>query len=172
MLDGRPEDNGVSCAVFWVTAKCHRSMRKNEALHDISAFITCFDDVHQSQAHHCVCSCAIGTSGNCGHIISLLYQLAEYKALGLNYIHVTASTMAQTNRSEDCPSKGWSDATVVNCCWGTEVTCSLFHCLQRRCWTWLANVWQSRVVTERYPQIFTGWLCTQSLLVPVQHLVN
>ena len=86
VLDGRPEDNGVSCAVFRVTAKCHRSMRKNEAPHDISSFITCFDDVHQSQAHHCVCSCAIGTSGNCGHIISLLYQLAEYKALGLNYI--------------------------------------------------------------------------------------
>lgn len=28
------------------------------------------------------CSCVIGLSGACGHIVGLLYQLAKYKILG------------------------------------------------------------------------------------------
>jgi len=86
MLDGRPDDDDVSCAVFRVTAKCYRSMRKNEVPHDMSVFITCSGGIQPSQAHHCVCSCAIGTSGSCGHVVAVLYQLAEYKALNLKAV--------------------------------------------------------------------------------------
>ena len=84
-LEGRPEDSSV----FRVVAKCHRSYRKNEASHDLSCFITCSSAIqqsHLSEVHHGACSCAIGSSGCCGHIIGLLYQLADYKARNLKAI--------------------------------------------------------------------------------------
>jgi hypothetical protein len=39
-----------------------------------------------SEVHHSSCTCAIGSGGCCGHIIGLLYQLAEYKTLGLTSV--------------------------------------------------------------------------------------
>jgi hypothetical protein len=59
-------------------------MRKNEPPHDLTCYLTCTSS--SSEAHHCSCTCAIGSGGCCGHVIGLLYQLAEYKALGLTCV--------------------------------------------------------------------------------------
>jgi hypothetical protein len=84
-LIGQPDDaEGNSESVFRITAKYHHSMRKSEAPHDLCCFITI--NTSTSEAHHCSCSCAIGTSRCCGHVVGVLYQLADYKALNLKTV--------------------------------------------------------------------------------------
>lgn len=84
-LLGQPDDeDGSTECVFRVAAKCHHSMRKSETPHALELFIT--STRPSSYVHHCTCSCAIGNSGCCGHVIGLLYQLADYKARNLKCV--------------------------------------------------------------------------------------
>jgi len=68
------QGNGVTC--LQVAARCHHSYKKNESPHSLSCDIVMTDD--SSSACSCFCTCAIGQSGCCGHIIGLLFQLAQY----------------------------------------------------------------------------------------------
>jgi len=61
-------------------------MKKTEAPHSLCVFITTYSSTGTSEAHHCSCTYAIGTSGCCGHIIGLLFQLADYKMRGLRTV--------------------------------------------------------------------------------------
>ncbi|CAC5389045.1 unnamed protein product [Mytilus coruscus] len=69
-------DNGCM-----VTARCHRSQKKNESPHEIEISLVEGPGLESSN-----CSCAIGKSGTCGHVTGLLYTLAHMKASNLKSI--------------------------------------------------------------------------------------
>ncbi|CAC5392186.1 unnamed protein product [Mytilus coruscus] len=69
-------DNGCM-----VTARCHRSQKKNESPHEIEISL-----VEGPGLESRYCSCAIGKSGTCGHVTGLLYTLAHMKASNLKSI--------------------------------------------------------------------------------------
>lgn len=71
------QGNGLTC--LHVAARCHHSYKKNESPHSLSCDIVMTED--SSSACSCFCTCAIGQSGCCGHIIGLLFQLAQYAML-------------------------------------------------------------------------------------------
>ncbi|CAC5395493.1 unnamed protein product [Mytilus coruscus] len=64
-----------------VTARCHRSQKKNESPHEIEISLVEGPVLESSN-----CSCAIGKSGTCGHVTGLLYTLAHMKASNLKSI--------------------------------------------------------------------------------------
>ncbi|CAC5370189.1 unnamed protein product [Mytilus coruscus] len=69
-------DNGCM-----VTARCHRSQKKNESPHEIEISLVEGPGLESSN-----CSCAIGKSGTCGLVTGLLYTLAHMKASNLKSI--------------------------------------------------------------------------------------
>ena len=80
-MTDQPQDGTTA---YRVTAKCHHSMRKNETPHSLSCFLHIIND--ETSIHQSVCTCTIGDSGCCGHIIGLLFQLAEYNMLKLSSV--------------------------------------------------------------------------------------
>jgi len=81
------QGNGVTC--LHVAARCHHSYKKNESPHSLSCDIVMTDD--SSSACSCFCTCAIGQSGCCGHIIGLLFQLAQYTMLKFSNVPAVES---------------------------------------------------------------------------------
>lgn len=74
-------------------------------MHDISIYISlflniCFSQVllNKDKVEHSTCSCTIGLSESCGHIIGLLYQLAHYKTMKYTLIpaDVAKTSLPQT----------------------------------------------------------------------------
>jgi len=78
------DDQAAGNIAYRIAAKCHHSMRKNEPPHTLSCFVHITND--ETSIHHTLCSCTIGNSGCCGHIIGLLFQLAEYHTLQLSSV--------------------------------------------------------------------------------------
>ena len=80
-IQHRSAEDGI---VYRITGKCFHSMRKNEAPHSLVC------DILVSSAETCICngtcSCTIGDSGCCGHLIGLLFQVAEYSTLKLSAV--------------------------------------------------------------------------------------
>ena len=66
------------------TARCHHSYKKNDTPHSLECDIVMTNDT--SSACSCYCTCAIGNSGCCGHVIGLLFQLAQYTMLKLRTV--------------------------------------------------------------------------------------
>lgn len=66
-----------------VRAKCFRSQKKNETPHDVEVVIKKGPVFEREDSK---CSCAIGISGSCGHIVGLLYSLAHMKASNLKAV--------------------------------------------------------------------------------------
>lgn len=71
----------------------------------------------QVDTHSCVCSCAIGRSGTCGHVTGLLYTLAHLKASGASTIpiDVAKTSLPQTwhiPRGEKLKSSKVEDVVV------------------------------------------------------------
>ncbi|XP_076070586.1 uncharacterized protein LOC143042205 [Mytilus galloprovincialis] len=64
-----------------VTARCHRSQKKNESPHEVEISLVEGPALESSN-----CSCAIGKSGTCGHVTGLLYTLAHMKVSNLKSI--------------------------------------------------------------------------------------
>ncbi|XP_046577620.1 uncharacterized protein LOC124285440 [Haliotis rubra] len=77
-----------------VTALCYRSQRKNESPHQVEIYFSC-DPLTVETA---TCSCAIGQCHSCGHITGVMYQIANYKTLGVTAIpdDVCKTSLPQT----------------------------------------------------------------------------
>lgn len=67
-----------SCSVV---GKCSHSQKRNMAPHNIRVSFTDGSENPAIASAHC--TCPVGLTMSCGHIIGLLYQLASYKSLGL-----------------------------------------------------------------------------------------
>ena len=65
-----------------LTARCYRSMKKNESPHNLMVDLTNNND--EVTVIRAECSCVIGKKGACGHVTALLYTLAQYKMLKLS----------------------------------------------------------------------------------------
>jgi len=78
------DQEGADHLCFHVSARCHHSYRKNQPPHELSCDIVVMKD--SSSACSCSCTCVIGISGVCGHVIGLLFQLAQYTTLQLRSI--------------------------------------------------------------------------------------
>ncbi|XP_076084541.1 uncharacterized protein LOC143055291 [Mytilus galloprovincialis] len=60
-----------------ISAKCHRSQRKNEIPHSVEI------DVNGGQIELSNCSCTAGLSGCCSHIVGLIQGLVQWQMMGL-----------------------------------------------------------------------------------------
>ncbi|CAC5379284.1 unnamed protein product [Mytilus coruscus] len=61
-----------------ISAKCHRSQRKNEIPHSVEI------DINGGQIELSNCSCAAGLSGSCSHIVGLIQGLVQWQMMGLS----------------------------------------------------------------------------------------
>uniref|UniRef100_A0A8W8NUK7 SWIM-type domain-containing protein n=1 Tax=Magallana gigas TaxID=29159 RepID=A0A8W8NUK7_MAGGI len=98
-----------------VRAKCFRSQKKNETPHDVEVVIKKGPVFGREDSK---CSCAIGTSGSCGHIVGLLYSLAHMKASNLKAVptDVAKTSLPQTwhiPRGEKIGRSASTDVTVM-----------------------------------------------------------
>ena len=77
-----------------VSARCYRSMKKNEAPHSVEVPMIGMQQTTASGK----CSCVAGAGGiNCHHVVGLLFYLAHCKQLGLNSLpdDLTCTMMSQ-----------------------------------------------------------------------------
>ncbi|KXJ17593.1 hypothetical protein AC249_AIPGENE24412 [Exaiptasia diaphana] len=77
-----------------IQARCYHSQRKNETPHSIKITMS----PSQPEVLEAVCSCSIGLAGACGHIIGVLFQLADYKMKEIKSIpiDIAKTSMPQT----------------------------------------------------------------------------
>ncbi|XP_052798027.1 uncharacterized protein LOC128230070 [Mya arenaria] len=68
-------DNGCR-----LDGKCYRSQRKNENPHQLNVSFKNDENIEITSSW---CSCPIGLTGVCGHVVGALYTIAKYKKLGL-----------------------------------------------------------------------------------------
>lgn len=75
-----------------VSARCYRSMKKNEAPHSLKVIIGMQQTTVSGK-----CSCVAGAGGICHHVVGLLFYLAHCKQLGLNSLpdDLTCTMMSQ-----------------------------------------------------------------------------
>jgi len=75
-----------------VSARCYRSMKKNEAPHSLQVIIGMQQTTVSGK-----CSCVAGAGGICHHVVGLLFYLAHCKQLGLNSLpdDLTCTMMSQ-----------------------------------------------------------------------------
>lgn len=75
-----------------MSAKCFRSMRKNEPPHSLQVAVNVGKTVSGAR-----CSCIAGVSGYCHHVIGLLFSIAHCKRLGLKALpdEVTCTSTPQ-----------------------------------------------------------------------------
>ena len=75
-----------------MSAKCFRSMKKNESPHSLEVTVSMDKAVSGAR-----CSCVAGASGYCHHKIGLLFYVAHCKQLGLKALpdELTCTSMPQ-----------------------------------------------------------------------------
>ncbi|KAK3106870.1 hypothetical protein FSP39_001733 [Pinctada imbricata] len=78
-----------------VKARSYRSQKKNESPHSLEIVLTSGPAFDRDASK---CSCAIGSSGSCGHIAGLLYTLAHMKTTGMKAVptDVAKTSLPQT----------------------------------------------------------------------------
>ena len=81
--------------LVWVQARCYRSQKKNDPMHQMKLAISCNAPYHVAKAY---CSCVAGCSGMCSHVIGLLKQLIHYVMMKLKSVpaDLTCTQMQQT----------------------------------------------------------------------------
>jgi len=82
-------------SLVWVQARCYRSQKKNDTMHELKLVISTCPPYHVAKAS---CSCTAGTSGMCSHIVGLLKQLIHYVMMRLPHVPVdlTCTQMQQS----------------------------------------------------------------------------
>ncbi|XP_062603500.1 uncharacterized protein LOC134265275, partial [Saccostrea cucullata] len=78
-----------------IRARCYRSQKKNESPHDVEVVIKKGPVFGREDSK---CSCAVGRSGCCGHIVGVLYSIAHMKASNLKAVptDVAKTSLPQT----------------------------------------------------------------------------
>ncbi|XP_062581922.1 uncharacterized protein LOC134243706 [Saccostrea cucullata] len=78
-----------------IRARCYRSQKKNESPHDVEVVIKKGPVFGREDSK---CSCAVGRSGSCGHIVGVLYSIAHMKASNLKAVptDVAKTSLPQT----------------------------------------------------------------------------
>ena len=119
--------------VVWIKARCYRSQKKNDAMHELKLAISSTIPYHVTRAF---CSCVAGSSGICSHTVGLLKQLIHYVMMKLKSVpaDLTCTQMQQTWHKPR-PSKIESE-TVMNIAYSKAkqsdgkrdpVTCTLYE---------------------------------------------
>jgi len=61
--------------LVWIQARCYRSQKKNDSMHELKVVISSHAPHHVVKAF---CTCTAGSAGMCSHIVGLLKQLIHY----------------------------------------------------------------------------------------------
>ena len=70
-------------SVIWIKARCYRSQKKHDTMHEVKAAIA------NEYPHHvvrAVCTCVAGKAGICSHVIGLLKQIIHYVMMKLKSV--------------------------------------------------------------------------------------
>ena len=81
-----PGNNVMFClkdGVIWIKARCYRSQKKHETMHEVKVAIANEYPHHVTRA---VCSCVAGKAGMCSHVIGLLKQIIHYVLMKLKSV--------------------------------------------------------------------------------------
>ncbi|XP_071118722.1 uncharacterized protein [Haliotis cracherodii] len=62
------------------SAKCYRSMKKNEPPHAVHV------DIKPEEISYAYCSCQAGTSGSCSHVIGFIIALQQWQLMGFTEV--------------------------------------------------------------------------------------
>ena len=81
--------------IVWIQARCYRSQKKNDNMHQLKLAISCNAPYRVVKAY---CSCVAGCSGICSHIVGLLKQLIHYVMMKLQSVpaDLTCTQMQQS----------------------------------------------------------------------------
>ena len=81
-----PGKNVMFClkdSVIWIKARCYRSQKKHETMHEVKVAIANEYPHHVTRA---VCSCMAGKAGMCNHVVGLLKQIIYYVLMKLKSV--------------------------------------------------------------------------------------
>ena len=81
--------------LVWIQARCYRSQKENDSMHELKVVISSHAPHHVAKAS---CSCIAGSAGMCSHIVGLLKQLIHYVLMKLHCVPVdlTCTQMQQS----------------------------------------------------------------------------
>ena len=68
---------------IWIKARCYRSQRKHDTMHEVRIAISNDYPHHVTRA---ACSCVAGKTGMCSHVIGLLKQIIHYAMMKLQSV--------------------------------------------------------------------------------------
>ena len=79
----------------WIQARCYRSQKKNDPMHQLKIALAKDSPHYVTKAY---CSCIAGKSGMCSHVVGLLKQLIHYVMMKVKAVPVdlTCTQMQQT----------------------------------------------------------------------------
>jgi len=81
-----PGKNVMFCLkndAVWIKARCYRSQKKNDKMHEVRLAISSNYPHHVTRA---ACSCVAGKAGMCSHVIGLLKQIIHYAMMKLQSV--------------------------------------------------------------------------------------